>query len=82
MVFSQGMGITEGMKEIHEQRYWNAVSYLFSEFFKAPFLKAPAAAPVRVTADRALKKEKQEWELLREGKGLRRHGETLESHCN
>lgn len=39
-----------------------AVSYLFSEFFKAPLLNESAAAPARVIADRALKKEKQEWE--------------------
>lgn len=38
----------------------HAVSTLFSEFFKEPLLNESAAAPARVTADSALKKEKQE----------------------
>lgn len=71
------------MKEVQEQSRWNststvqAVSYLLSEFFKAPLLDESAAAPARAIVDRALKKENQEWELVREGRGLRRHGETL-----
>ena len=66
MVFSQVTDLIEGMKEIHEWSCWNsvstvqAVSYLFSEFFKAPLLNESAAAPAGVIADRALKKEKQE----------------------
>lgn len=42
----------------------------FLNFFKASLLDDSAAAPARVIADRALKKENQEWELVREGRGL------------
>lgn len=42
----------------------------FPNFFKASLLDDSAAAPARVIADRALKKENQEWELVREGRGL------------
>lgn len=76
MVFSRVTDLREGMKEIHERSCWNststtqAVSHPFSEFFKAPLLDDSAAAPARVIADRALKKENQEWELVREGRGL------------
>ena len=42
----------------------------FLNFFIAPLLDDSAAAPTRVIADRALKKENQEWELVREGRGL------------
>lgn len=58
--------------EIYEQNCWDSLSAILAsshlfEFFKAPLLDefaAAAAAPVRMIADRALKKQNQEWELV------------------
>lgn len=53
-----------------------AISYPFSEFFKVPLLDESAAAPAGVITDRALNKDNPQWELGREGRGWRQHGET------